>query len=312
MIVPTRSGLPIERSTANGNSSTKSARPIAFRGIVRLRFLPFSGIGWTFQGGRRSILSRTSRMCTLTFVPTVDGYLAGMNRDELRTRPTALPPKIHERDGMSVVYPREPSGGTWIACNSSGNLLALLNWNEVDPVSLGQKRKTRGLVIPELIREVSSSSTNSCLKRLNLDGVFPFRLIEVFQSERKLVEWRWDGTAIQQLGWAWVCKHWFSSSLSDSRALVERGRICEVAALDPAAGSESWLRSLHRSHDPKPGPYTICVHRRGASTVSYTEVECDRSSISMKYLSGSPCLKENFDEFATVHLSGPLAAQHFA
>ena len=251
-------------------------------------------------------------MCTLTFVPTIDGYLAGMNRDELLTRPPALPPEIHEREAMKLVYPREPSGGTWIACNSRGNLLALLNWNEIDLVSLGEKRKTRGLVIPHLIPQEHASSTHSCVKRLTLGGVFPFRLIGVFQNERKLIEWRWDGTAIQQLGWAWARKHWFSSSLSDSCAAAARGRVCEVAALDRIAGSGSWLRSLHRSHDPTPGPYTICVHRQDASTVSYTEVECDRSSISMKYLYGSPCLKDKFDEFATVHLSGSLAARHFA
>ena len=213
---------------------------------------------------------------------------------------------------MKLVYPQEPSGGTWIACNSHGNLLAVLNWNEVHPASLGEKRRTRGLVIPHLIPEEHSSSTDSCLKRLALDGVFPFRLIGVFQNERTLIEWRWDGAAIQQLGCAWARKHWFSSSLSDSCATAERGRVCEVAALDPAAGSESWLRSLHRSHDPKPGPYTICVHRQDASTVSYTEVKCDRSSISMRYLSGSPCLRDTFDELATVHLRGSLAAQHFA
>jgi hypothetical protein len=251
-------------------------------------------------------------MCTLTFVPTVGGYLAGMNRDELLTRPAALPPEIHGRGEMKLVYPREPSGGTWIACNSRGNLLALLNWNEIATASLGKKRRSRGLVIPLLILEESSSSMDFGLRRLTLDGVFPFRLIGAFQDERKLIEWHWDGTAIQQLGWAWSRKHWFSSSLSEGRATAERGRVCEVAALDAAAGSEEWLRSLHRSHKPGPGPYSVCVHRKDASTVSYTEVECDHSSISMRYLCGSPCLKGAFDELATLQLRGSLAAQHFA
>src|SRR5215472_16239934 len=125
-------------------------------------------------------------MCTLTFLPTVDGYLAGMNRDELLTRPVALPPGFHEQEGMKLVYPREPSGGTWIACNSHGNLLAVLNWNEIATASLGEKRRTRGLMIPRLILEKNSSPTDFGLKRLTLDGVFPFRLIGVFQKERKL------------------------------------------------------------------------------------------------------------------------------
>ena len=251
-------------------------------------------------------------MCTLTFVPTVDGYRAGMNRDELLTRPTALPPEIHEREGMKAVYPREPSGGTWIACNSSENLLALLNWNEIATASLGEERRTRGLVIPHLILEENSSSTDFGLKRLSLGGVFPFRLVGVFQKERKLAEWRWDGTTIQQLGWAWARKHWFSSSLSDTSATENRGRVCEASSLDPAVGSTSWLRTLHCSHEPEPGPYSVCVHRKDAATVSYTEVECDRSSISMRYVSGSPCLKGTFDELATVQSSDFLAAQHSA
>src|SRR5215472_978753 len=251
-------------------------------------------------------------MCTLTFVPTVEGYLTGMNRDELLTRPAALPPEIHEREGMKLVYPREPSGGTWIAANTRGNLLALLNWNEIDMAGLREKRRTRGLVIPEAILGKDVSSTTAHLDRLSLDGVSPFRLIGAFRNERQLIEWRWDGTGIQQLGWAWARKHWFSSSLSDARATAERGQVCDAAVIDPAVGSPHWLRQVHRSHEPKPGPYSICVHRQDAATVSYTEVECDRSSISMKYLYGSPCLKDKFDEFTTVHLSGSLAARHFA
>ena len=250
-------------------------------------------------------------MCTLTFVPTVDGYLAGMNRDELLTRPAALPPEIHEREAMKLVYPREPSGGTWIAASTRGNLLALLNWNEVDIAGLGEKRRTRGLVIPDAILEKNARSTKAHLDQLSLDGIFPFRLIGVFRNERQLIEWRWDGTGIQQLGWAWARKHWFSSSLSDTSATAERSRVCDAAVLDPAVGSPHWLRQLHGSHEPKPGPYSICVHRQDASTVSYTEVECAGSSISMRYLSGSPCLKGPFEE-ATVRFRGSVAAQHFA
>lgn len=251
-------------------------------------------------------------MCTLSFAPTADGYLAGMNRDELFTRPAALPPKVCERDGTKLVYPRESSGGTWIAANSRGNLLALLNWNEINAASLGEKRRTRGLVIPHLILEENASSTDTRLDRLSLDGVFPFRLIGAFRNERQLMEWRWDGTGIQQLGWAWARKHWFSSSLSDTAATAERSRVCDAAALDPAVGSAHWLRQLHRSHEPKPGPYSVCVHRPDAATVSYTEVECCRSSISMRYLSGSPCLKDHFDELASAGLSDSQAARRFA
>jgi hypothetical protein len=39
----------------------------------------------------------------------------------------------------------------------------------------------------------------------------------------------------------------------------------------------------------------MCVHRKDAATVSYTEVRCCGEDISMSYRSGSPCLTDLFD-----------------
>jgi transport and Golgi organization protein 2 len=245
-------------------------------------------------------------MCTLTFVPTEDGYLAGMNRDELHTRPVAFPPEVFERNAMKMLYPRELSGGTWIAANSQGNLLALLNWTGNEASYTGEKRKTRGLAIPELIGLQESSTTNSHFHRMDLDGLFPFRLVGIFRSERAINEWRWDGMARRKLEFSWARKHWFSSSLSDSLAEKERGPTCEAAAGEPAAGSDGWLRRLHRSHIAGPGPFSVCVHRQDAATVSYTEVRCGGTQISMDYLDGNPCMKNGFDEFASLTLKDPL------
>lgn len=245
-------------------------------------------------------------MCTLTFVPTEDGYLVGLNRDELFSRRIALAPKIFGKGAMEMVYPREPSGGTWIGCNGRGNLLALLNWNGIESHNLGEKRRTRGLAIPDLIGLSDLSTTDSHFQRMNLDGLFPFRLIGVFRNEKIVNEWRWDGAARQFLRFSWARKHWFSSSLSDSLAEKERGRTCEAAGEEPGAEGNGWLRRLHGSHDPRPGPFSVCVHRQDAATVSYTEVRCGRTQISMDYLDGNPCLKEGFDELASLALKDPL------
>jgi len=229
----------------------------------RDNYLAFSGLPWA-QEVRGSnpraptnsvLILNAKRMCTLTFVPSEDGYLAGMNRDELLTRPPALPPMILERDGMEIVCPRESSGGTWIASNSEGNLLALLNWNEIDTRFLGEKRKTRGIVNSQLIQESDPSTTASHFGLLRLEGVFPFRLIAVFRKEKVIHERRWDGAHKHTLDFPWARKHWFSSSLSDASAERERGRVCEEAAADGVVGTREWLRSLHRSHVPAPGPF---------------------------------------------------------
>src|SRR5882672_4551871 len=117
MIHRIRSGRPTLRCTGNGRLFTESAQKIA-AGETGLRGCgPFSKTGWLFPVRPWNSRWRID-MCTLTFVPTEDGYVAGMNRDEKLIRPHALPPERFDFPGVTVVFPREHSGGTWMGCNS--------------------------------------------------------------------------------------------------------------------------------------------------------------------------------------------------
>jgi transport and Golgi organization protein 2 len=228
-------------------------------------------------------------MCTLTFAPTNEGFRAGMNRDEQRTRPPALPPEIFSGAYAQAIYPREAGGGTWIACSSHGNFFALLNWYSAETDTLGPKIKTRGELIPGLVYETDSRSTANRLEGIDLAGMHPFRLVGAFSGDKVLCEWRWDGKHLDRLRFAWGLTHWFSSSLSDSSAAQLRGRACKAAKLEGARPTREWLQKLHKSHDPEPGPYSICMHRPDAATVSYTQVEFTPREISMVYVAGPPC-----------------------
>ena len=228
-------------------------------------------------------------MCTLTFAPTNEGFLAGMNRDEQRTRPSALSPETFTVGETQAIYPREAGGGTWIACNSRGNLFALLNWYSAETNTLGPKIKTRGELIPNLVYEPDSRSTANRLAGIDLAGIHPFRLVGAFCGEKVLNEWRWDGRHLDRVRFAWGLTHWFSSSLSDSSAEHFRGRVCATAKSGGTTPTREWLQELHKSHDPEPGPYSICMHRPDAATVSYTQIECTPQEISMEYVAGPPC-----------------------
>jgi len=228
-------------------------------------------------------------MCTLSFLPVKDGYLAAMNRDEQRTRAAALPPSVHHAEELSLLYPQEPTGGTWIGGNSRGNLLALLNWYSMVPGKLGQKTRSRGELIPQILGEKTAPATVRALEQIPLTGVFPFRLFGFFPEECMIREWRWDTASVATIAYEWSRHHWFSSSWSEERAAAERGAACERTWREGMVDPAGWLRELHAGHDPEPGPFSVCVHREDAATVSYTEVLWGREGLEMRYFSGNPC-----------------------
>jgi hypothetical protein len=228
-------------------------------------------------------------MCTLSFVPTKDGYYAAMNRDERLTRSQAFPPSTSPSGDLLAVYPFEEGGGTWIACNQHGVTLALLNWNLAASNTL-TKQHSRGELIPQLIGKSTFDEVAQALGQLDFDGFLPFRLVGVFQNEQQILEWRWNGRSLESLPFPWKPYHWFSSGASDEMAERIRGEACRVAWLEQDAGTLPWLRALHSSHGLAAGPFSVCAHRQAAGTVSYSEITFNAKRAEFRYVDGPPCL----------------------
>src|ERR1051325_3255768 len=227
-------------------------------------------------------------MCTLSFVPTKDGYYAAMNRDERLVRSQALSPSTFRIGDLLAIYPFEQSGGTWIACNQRGLTLALLNWSLEGSATLS-KQRSRGTLIPQLIGKSSLDEVARVLGQLNVNGVLSFRLVGVFQNQQQILEWRWNDKSLETFSFPWKPHHWFSSGASDEMAERIRGEACRVAWLEQEAGSLPWLRALHSSHDLAAGPFSVCAHRQDAGTVSYSEIVFDAHRASFRYVDSSPC-----------------------
>ena len=67
-------------------------------------------------------------MCTVTWTRRPDGYSVFFNRDELRSRKEALPPRVHDDGTVSYVAPEDGDfGGTWLSVNGAGVTIGLLN-----------------------------------------------------------------------------------------------------------------------------------------------------------------------------------------
>jgi hypothetical protein len=243
-------------------------------------------------------------MCTISFLPKPQGFYLAMNRDEKLDRFSALPPKIADLGGRRAVFPREPTGGTWISANDAGVCLALINWHRIEREP---KHDTisRGEVVRDLAGKSSAEEIANEVMKLPLRKLRPFRLIAIVPSEKIVTELRWNLEWMTIRNHRWQLQHWFSSGLDERRAERERQHVCDAAHNQRSARNLRWLRQLHRSHGPRRGPFSICMHRPDASTVSYTEVAVSGRRATMRYKPGR-CCSDGTVVSKAISLAGPL------
>lgn len=227
-------------------------------------------------------------MCTVTFIARKRGYCLGMNRDEKLIRPIGLPPKKRVVNGRAVISPMEPGGGTWIAVNDHGATLALINWYSIT-VRVGGKAVSRGEVVNSVSAFGSPDLANAALAKLPLKQMNPFRLIGIYPATSEIVEWRWNLRQLVRKKHHWKTQQWISSGLHEPTAQRVRGKTFQRALRQHSVGSRDWLSRLHRSHAPQAGPFSTCMHRIDAVTVSYTEVVVSSRRATMRYHAGTPC-----------------------
>lgn len=227
-------------------------------------------------------------MCTVTFIARRSGYALGMNRDEQRARVTASPPARYRSGNRDLLHPSEPAGGAWIGVNDLGATLALINWYSVAERVQGTA-VSRGEIVRRTLPCDSPEAVQATLVSLPLERINPFRLIGVFPGRRAVIEWRWDRHRIDPVPHGWRSATWISSGFDEPGAQRTRGRVFETALQLASAGSAGWLRRVHRSHRPERGPYSTCMHREDAMTVSYTEIIMSRCRVAMRYTPGAPC-----------------------
>jgi hypothetical protein len=246
-------------------------------------------------------------MCTVSFLPKSQGFYLAMNRDEKLDRFTALAPAISELGSRRAVFPREPTGGTWISANDAGICLALINWHRIEREPKHDVI-SRGEIVKALAGRSSAEEIVNGVMKLPLRKLRPFRLIAIVPSRKIVIEWCWNLDRLNRRNHEWQRRHWFSSGFDEARAERERAEVCasfvaggddpgkhetssrpKQASVNAAGYSLNWLRQLHCSHAPAHGPFSICMHRPDAATVSYTEVAVRNRQVIMRYRPGPAC-----------------------
>jgi Transport and Golgi organisation 2 len=217
------------------------------------------------------------------------GFEAFFNRDERRTRLPASAPVERIVGDTRFLAPQDGDfGGTWLAANEWGVVVALLNGAPGGPTDRAAEATSRGLLVYAL---AGSRSTADAIVRLDRTDLLPFRpfvlvLLDA-RRDRRIVTWG-DGMRVCDPA-ADLAQPVVSSSFDSAE--VARGRRARFHAV--AAAASSGRRELHlayhRDHVPSAGPRSVCMHREDAETVSFSRIEVGPDAVRFLYWPVSPC-----------------------
>ncbi len=226
-------------------------------------------------------------MCTLSTIPTPDGVRVAINRDESPTRPVAIPPRVVDVRGTSVLMPIDPvSGGTWIAGTSRGLVFALLNYNPgTDPApAIRASSRSRGEIIPALADAAESATATRLAMAMDTSRFPPFRLVIVDPQITRVV-------TSPGYGQAALCREFSSnepfmlasSGLGDDLVdLPRRGLFQDLLA----AGADRWWKAQDEFHAHRWSDrlhLSVNMERAGARTVSRAVVLLRPDTIVIEY-----------------------------
>jgi Transport and Golgi organisation 2 len=212
---------------------------------------------------------KTTIMCTVVFVPGDQKNVLASLRDENPGRAKALAPLIDSRNDVSFLSPKDPAaGGTWIGINQWGDCIVLLNGGFENHSRQKSYRKSRGLIVTELLTAAMPVVEWSLM---DLDNIEPFTLI--VWSEKNLFQLVWDGAEKHRLRLDATQPHiWSSATLYTSTARADREEFFQNwIAMNPPVTKLSLLNFFKSFQNTENG---FLINRNAKmKTLSYTFVE---------------------------------------
>ncbi|WP_018404425.1 NRDE family protein [Marinobacter gelidimuriae] len=228
-------------------------------------------------------------MCTVSWHFSDRGLDLFFNRDESLTRSEAEPPVVEQQGDVNTLMPRDPvGGGSWLAANNRGLILALLNNYRYPTKISSDQALSRGL----LVRRLSALEGIAGVRKFLADEILalypPFFLLVFEDCQREPVQWEWDGETLKET-WDMVESPISTSSLMPRLVPALRQYLMRRALRRTDRNrTASTLLALHRASRPWPATVTVAMKRKGSATVSLTHVRVTPDDIAMRYWPGHP------------------------
>lgn len=225
-------------------------------------------------------------MCTLTYLPTREGFLFTSNRDESTAREKAVFPSFSKSKSGRLLMPLDPQGGgTWILAAENGEAACLLNGAFVNHQRTPPYRKSRGRVIVE---SFDYPHVDDFLEDYDFENIEPFTLVKIARDSGKktLHEIRWDGHQLKHnLADSSQAHIWSSVTLYDEQMRAKRKQWFEEwLSLD----KEFTLQNIQDFHlhggEGDPSVDFKMTRSGGLQTISLSSVRVNQSHTHMEYL----------------------------
>lgn len=221
-------------------------------------------------------------MCTVTFIPAPDKVYLTSNRDEKHWRSQALAPAVYDFPSGKIVFPKDAdAGGTWIAAHENGNAVVFLNGGWICHTPQPPYRKSRGLILLELI---NSAMPYHYFLSLSLDNIEPFTA--VIWEDGRLYECRWDGVRkYEQMLDASRPHIWSSVTLYNEDVIRKRQQWFEAWLRKHGSPFREDILHFHQFTGDGDEQNDLRMNRDGkVFTVSVTSLAITDHSIGMHYL----------------------------
>ena len=218
-------------------------------------------------------------MCTLSWRESEQGLEIFFNRDELKTRSRAEPPRLFTSpSGTRYLAPIDPDGGgSWMAANEQGLLICLLNrWHQDAPLAT----RSRGAVILSLIDCQRLEEVANLLPDL-IASTKPFDLIAFSRGKARgeTIGYSWDGLTLTPFA--------PQRPLTSSSYCFEKVQATRLANFSENNGD---LETYHSHPNQSPSAYTVRMNRPDAQTWSRSLVTISPKGIDWQYWEEFPDL----------------------
>lgn len=220
-------------------------------------------------------------MCTVSFVPLKDGFCVTSNRDESINREKAIPPSKYTINNKEIHFPKDPrAGGTWFAHDSKSCIVLLNGANERHIPQL-KYRKSRGLVVLDLI---SVENPLEEWTAIDLKDIEPFTII--LFSVQRLYQLQWNEIKKSTIEFDATQNHiWSSATLYEKEIRDERANWFKNFINTEEKLTNEKLLNFHQFTKGENKEYGLQINRNNTlKTISITQCIISNDNFTFNYI----------------------------